>query len=227
MSIVDRQREFYRALFERHGDDPRSLSWRDDRTQRERHERIARCFERESGEFSVHEVGCGLGDFGAYLGERHPAARYSGSDIVEPFVEACRKRFPASRFELRDVSAGAGEERYDFVVQSGMFNPRLDTPVEEWREFVFHTLEAMYRMARKALVTDFLTTYSDAERRRDDLFYLDPRELIDEVHRRFSRHVTIDASGPLYEYTAVVYRPEQVRALHPGTEFDRYFDPAG
>lgn len=223
MKIAERQRRFYEELYRRHGDSPAALSYRDRETQFERFARLARLFEGEQGAFSVHEVGCGLGHFGDYLTEHHPRAAYSGSDICPEFVARCAERHPASAFFLRDVARELPGERYDFVTQSGMFNPRLDSDPAEWREFVFGMLDAMYALTRKGIAANFLSSYHDAERAQDSLHYQEPAQVIDHVARRLSRHWEIDAAGPLYEFTLRVYRPDHVRARYGGDSFRRYF----
>jgi len=222
VSSPDNQREFYRRLWAQHGDDPRALGHRDRATQAERFARLARVFGRER-RFSVHELGCGLGHFGEYLAAEHSGAEYSGSDLVEEFLEVCRRRHPQGRFHLRDVTAQLPAERYDFVTQSGAFNGRLDAEPAAWQAFIERALRAMYAMARCGIASNFLSRYCDPERMRPELHYQDPAQLTDFVVRELSRHYEIDSGGPLYEFTLRVYRPEYVRRAYGAPEFDRYF----
>ncbi len=222
MSIDDEQREFFLDLYRKHGDDPRSLSHRDGVTQRERYRRAARGFDEERP-FSVHEVGCGLGHFGEYLNARHPRATYSGSEICEEFVEACRQRFPDGSFELRDLSGGPGEDRYDYLVLIGVFNIRAGRDESDWQRFVRDMLKNMYTMCRAGIVADFLTPYHDPEYTKAELHYQEVGALLDFVHAELSRHYEIDAGGPLYEYSLRVWRPEYLRDRFGAAEFDRYF----
>ncbi|MGH8728018.1 MAG: class I SAM-dependent methyltransferase, partial [Burkholderiales bacterium] len=83
---------------------------------------LTRVFGNEKGRFSVHEIGCALGHFGLFLQERCPNAVFSGSDIIEPFVETCRTRFPDADFFQRDITQKLPDERYDFVVTCGLFH---------------------------------------------------------------------------------------------------------
>ena len=220
---VPEQQGYYRALFAAHGDDPRAVGYNDAATQRERHVRLARLFDGVTEPFTVHEIGCGLGHFGAFLAERWPGALYSGSDVVGEFVAACRSKFRQGTFHERDVTAALPDERYDFVTMSGTLNERLGTPEREWRTLVRSMLEAMFAMCRRGMAANFLTAYADPERMRPELHYEDPREILDFAARRLARHVEIDAGGPLYEFTVRVYHPELLRARYPGAEFDRYF----
>ena len=49
-----------------------------------------------------------------------------------------------------------------------------------------------------------LTLYSDADKRRADLYYADPLELFTHCRLTFSRFVTLLHDYPLYEFTLLV-----------------------
>jgi SAM-dependent methyltransferase len=217
------QRRVYGDLHQRYGDDARALLHSGQDSQFERFAILARCFARASKPFTVHEIGCGLGHLGAYLQQCFPDAIFSGSDIYQPFVDACRERFPQGEFFLRDISEGLPDDRYDFVVVAGTFNIPGSTPRSEWQSFTYSMLRAMYALAHKGIGVTFLTGYSDPGRERPDMFYQDEKEIVDFAKRNLSRHLEIDGFGPLYEYGLRVYRPEYVRALHPQDSFARYF----
>lgn len=227
MSIIDDQKNYYRELWERFGEDPRSLGHRDSETQFERFRRLSRGWEAETGSFSVHEIGSGFGDFGLFLERDFPRAIYSGSEICEEFLEVSRRRLPGGRFFKRDIVSDPPSECYDYVTQSGTFNGRLGTPADEWQTFVFSMLSAMYGMARKGVAVNFLTSYADAERMSEELHYQDPKPLLDFVVGRLSRFYEIDAAGPLFEYTLRIHRPEFVRARYSAEPFERYFTADG
>ncbi len=223
MSIADDQRRHYRELLKRYGEDPRALGHRDRETQRERFRRLAAAFPRESEPFTVHEIGCGFGDFGRFLAQHHPQAVYSGSEICEEFVELCRSRFPGGEFHCRDITEKLPDDRYDYVTQSGTLNGRFGTSPQLWQRHVYSMLKAMYAMARKGMASNFLTTYHDPGFASEELHYQDEKELLDFVVTDLSRHVELDMAGPLYEYTVRIYRPEVVRSRYPAAEFERYF----
>ena len=139
------------------------------------------------------------------------------------FVSACRVKFPGAAFHERDVATARPGERYDFVTMSGTLNGRLNTPEPAWRAFGRSMLEAMFAMCRCGMAANFLTAFADRERMRPELHYEDPRDAIEFATRHLSRHVEIDAGGPLYEFTLRVYRPEFLRTRYAVPEFDRYF----
>jgi len=224
MNLADEQRKLYGNLYRQFGDDPRALFHCSQESQRERFEILARCFEREPGPFTVHEIGCALGHFGDFLQERYPRAIFSGSEIYAPFVDHCRKRFPESKFFLRDITEELPPDRYDYViVGAGTFNIPGGAPRDQWQSFVYSMLSATYAMAKKGTAATFLTGYSDPGYEQPDLFYQDEKQIFDFAMRSLSRHVEIDDFGPLYEYALRVYRPEYVRVLYPQRAFEKYF----
>jgi len=216
MPLVDDQKKFYGELYAQHGDDPRSLSWRDQQTQNERFARLAKLLERDAGKCSVHEIGCGLGHFGEYLRDHHAAAAYSGSDICTEFVESSRKRLPECDFFERDITD-------QLPALSGTFNPRLKTPTDQWQQFIHRMLKAMYNLCTKGIAVNFLTSFADAQFMQDYLHYQSEADIIDYTVRHLSRHYELDQAGPLFEFTLRVYRPQYVRSLYSDASYDKYF----
>jgi hypothetical protein len=51
-----------------------------------------------------------------------------------------------------------------------------------------------------------LTSYSDPDKRRPDLYYADPLALFDHCKRTYSRFVSLIHDYPLYEFTLLVRR---------------------
>ncbi len=49
-----------------------------------------------------------------------------------------------------------------------------------------------------------LTSYSDPEKKRDELYYADPCALFDMCKRRYSRQVALLHDYGLYEFTILV-----------------------
>jgi hypothetical protein len=219
------QRQYYGRLFETFGDDARALGHAGRLSQRLRFELVSRLFEHEREPFTVHEVGCATGHFGEFLTERYPLAEFSGSDIHPPFVEMCRRKFPGREFLLRDAAQADGRDRYDYVVNVGLFNCRGVTPRDDWQNFVYDLVAAMYRRANRGIGVTFLTTYIDEGRAYPDLHYQDERAILDYTARSLTRHVVLDLSGPLYEFGFRAYTPGYLRRQYPEPELAKYFAP--
>jgi hypothetical protein len=92
----------------------------------------------------------------------------------------------------------------DYCVASGIFNVRLDTPDQVWLEYILSTIERIDQLGRRGFALNALTSYSDAEKMRPDLYYADPLLLFDHCKRRYSRQVALLHDYPLYEFTLLV-----------------------
>jgi hypothetical protein len=91
----------------------------------------------------------------------------------------------------------------DYAVASGIFNVKLDTPEDDWLEYVLDTIDSLARAANNGFAFNVLTRYSDPERRRHDLFYADPLFFFDYCKTNYSGVVLLH-DYPLYEFTILV-----------------------
>jgi hypothetical protein len=89
----------------------------------------------------------------------------------------------------------------DYVVASGLFNLRLDVDEQSWRAYILDTLRSLDRLGRRGFAFNMLTSYSDPERMRGDLYYGDPCFFFDHCKRTFSRDVALLHDYGLYEFT--------------------------
>ena len=94
---------WYEDKVRRYGFDHRGLGFRTRTSQEKRFEALLGL-----GDFHgrrILDVGCGFGDFLAFLVERDIHPLYTGLDVCEPMVDRCQQRFPAGagRFIAGDV----------------------------------------------------------------------------------------------------------------------------
>lgn len=184
------------------GATPQGVFWNGEASQRLRFEQLSRLFEPETA-FSILDYGCGYGALLDYLRPLGTGLDYTGFDICAAMVAEARKTFPAASFTADEVELG----EYDYVVESGIFNLRLETPEAEWRAYVLDVLDRMVRRSRKGIAANFLTTYKDIEYVRNDHYYADPCFLFDYCKRRYSRQVALLHDYDLYEFTILVKKP--------------------
>lgn len=67
----------------------------------------------------------------------------------------------------------------DYTVASGVFNVKLECSVELWEDYMRRTIGTMNRASRLGFAFNCLTSYSDAERMVDRLYYADPCRCFD------------------------------------------------
>ena len=66
------------------------------------------------------------------------------------------------------------------------------------------TLNELDRTSRLGFAFNCLTSYSDADKKRDYLYYADPCKLFDLCKRRYSKQVALLHDYGLYEFTILV-----------------------
>ena len=197
---------YYTDKLRQFGDEPRGVDWNGPEGQAHRFAQLCQLLTPDSP-FSIIDVGCGYGALLDFLEdrfkERMSACEYVGLDISDAMLEAAARRH-ANRPYARFVHGTQAPTRADFVVASGIFNVRLTSTDEAWRTYIRDTLATMDASSTKGFAFNCLTSYSDRDRMRPDLYYADPCELFDFCKRTFSRNVALLHDYGLYEFTILV-----------------------
>ena len=81
---------------------------------------------------------------------------------------------------------------------------KLDADFDTWTEIVIEGLNQMNSRAVKGIAFNMLTSYSDADRMRPDLYYGDPCFFFDYCKRNFSKNVALLHDYNLYDFTILV-----------------------
>ena len=196
--------EYYSAKLAEHGETPRGVDWNGEESQVLRFRQLSRIIDRTDG-FSLNDLGCGYGAFCDYLGSLYKEFRYCGCDVSAAMVRAARCRFSDSSNVCFSVAAEPPETA-DYGIASGIFNVRLGHDNDYWREYLENTLDILDRTSSLGFAFNCLTSYSDADKMRDYLYYADPCALFDFCKRRYSRHVALLHDYGLYEFTILVRR---------------------
>lgn len=152
------------------------------------------------GRFSLNDYGCGYGALATYLDREGADVDYRGFDVSERMVEEARRLHPERTFTTRADAL----EPADYTVASGVFNLRLEVDDEAWRRYVLGVLEAIDAVSTRGFAFNMLTSYSDPDRMRPDLYYADPGFFFDHCKRSFARNVALLHDYDLYEFTIVV-----------------------
>jgi SAM-dependent methyltransferase len=193
--------DYYTAKLRQHGATPRGVDWNGVESQRLRFEQLSRIVADEP--FSLNDLGCGYGAFLDFLSERGHPVTYVGCDVSAEMVEAARQRHAGIEKARFHVGATPPEVA-DYGIASGIFNVRMGYDDAVWRSYVYSTLGVLDRTSRRGFSFNCLTTYSDPEKARADLFYVDPCAMFDYCKRMFSRNVALLHDYGLYEFTILV-----------------------
>jgi SAM-dependent methyltransferase len=203
-SIEDRVARYYGEKVQAHGAEPRGVDWNSAESQQLRFVQLLEVA-KDSGPFSLTDYGCGYGALLDALAGEDRLTLYQGFDIAEPMVELALCRF-AGRNDCEFTTRPQDLRPTDFVVASGIFNARLDIRRDAWRDYVIGQLERMVELARVGFAFNMLTSYSDAERQRPDLYYADPMWWFDHCKRNLAPRVRLLHDYPLWEFTIVAWK---------------------
>src|SRR5205823_12730684 len=111
---------------------------------------------------------------------------YQGYDASEAMIAEARKLHPGEASAFHGARAGLSPA--DCTVASGIFNVKLEAPPDEWKDDILRTVHEMASLSTKGFSFNMLTSYSDRDRMRPDLFYGDPSFFFDYCKRTFSRN---------------------------------------
>jgi len=125
--------------------------WKNSQSQLKRFEILT-----EFGDFSdcaVLDLGCGLGDFKAYLDSRFARVEYCGVDMIDEFIRTATNRYENSvrtSFIQADFLQGSLPES-DIIVVSGSLNYRTDN-----LNHPFEIIEKMWHASRVGVAFNLL-----------------------------------------------------------------------
>lgn len=152
---------------------------------------------------SILEIGCGLGDFYKYLAGQRRDCSYFGYDIVPEYIAECRRSYPHSKFEVRNIFVDGIEGAYDTVVMSQVLNNRYQK--SDNMQVMRRALELAFQHTRVSVSVDMLSTYVDF--RNPDLFYYSPEEIF-RMAKAITPRVLIRHDYRAFEFAVQVFHPE-------------------
>jgi SAM-dependent methyltransferase len=200
--IQDRVRQYYEGRLRAHGATAAGVDWKSESSQILRFDQLRHLWAQDA-ETSIIDYGCGDGALADYLRTSGHRGQYVGFDLSDQMADAATSRsrrlddcwWTSDRSQLRPA---------DFAVASGIFNVKLDAGDEEWSGYLKRTIADMAALGRRGFAFNALTSYSDNDHQRPDLYYANPLELFEHCRATYSRFVTLLHDYPLYEFTMIV-----------------------
>lgn len=190
---------YYSEKLAAHGASPQGVDWNGAESQRLRFDQLVRVIGAEA-DFQINDLGCGYGAFLDYLGRD---CDYLGVDISAEMI-AKAEALHAGRPRCRFLTGRRADRQADYTVASGIFSVRLSASDRDWHAHLLKTLDEMDAGSRRGFAFNCLTSYSDAGRMQDYLYYADPRAVFDHCKTRYSKNVALLHDYGLYEFTILV-----------------------
>jgi cyclopropane fatty-acyl-phospholipid synthase-like methyltransferase len=198
--ILGQVSRYYADKLREHGPVPQGADWNSAESQHARFEALLSPL-RIAEPCTLLDYGCGYGALCDFLAERVPAVEYSGFDIAPEMIDAARASGNRDAEWLTHLD---GERAFDYVVASGIFNVRQEVPTDEWERYIHDTLDRMWRLARKAMAFNILTTDHDPEYERPHLYYAVPDRMLRLCADRYSRRLSLNQDYGLFEFTLCI-----------------------
>lgn len=197
--ILTAVERYYSGRFAEHGATARGVDWNSEESQELRFAQLLKVADRGTGRFTLNDFGSGYGALVPYLRRRGLDVDYRGFDVSELMLTHARREHGGPQAVF--VGHVDELEPADYTVASGIFNVKLDVSDEDWLEYVLETVELLARLSTRGFAFNMLTSYSDAEKMRPDLYYGDPAFFFDHVKRTYARNVALLHDYGLYEFT--------------------------
>ena len=194
---------YYSERIIQYGSSPLGVDWNGEESQKLRFKQLVKVITETEDYFSINDLGCGYGALWDYLSETYNSFNYQGIDISSKMVEAAIKRVPISN-DVRFLNSCKPDRIADFSIASGIFNVKLSKSDEEWKYYLFNTIETLNECSSLGFSFNCLTSYSDKEKMRNDLYYGDPCEFFDLCKRKYSKEVSLLHDYGLFEFTILV-----------------------
>ena len=198
-------KSFFREQIEAHGPTAKGVDWKSEEAQFVRFEQLLKIHADPAQPFSLLDYGSGYGALLDYLLRRGLKVTYTGFDMNEAAVVEGQRLF-GDKGDFHFTTDEASLQPADYVIASGVFNMRLNTPLPEWEAYVLATIDKLWSLCRRGLAFNSLTSYSDADKMRSDLYYANPCFLFDYCKTRLSRQVALLHDYGIYDFTILVRR---------------------
>lgn len=194
---------FYEKNLNQYGPSAQGVGWKNTEAQTIRFEQLVKVFTRS--DFSLNDLGCGVGDFINFAGAKIKHCLYRGYDVMEEMVMTANKKFAHldnASFYL--ITHSKDMQPADYTIASGIFNIRFDKDDDSWLRYILDTLTIMDTKSKAGFAFNILTKYSDREFMKPELYYADPCLLFDFCKKNFSKNVALLHDYNQYDFTVIV-----------------------
>ncbi len=193
--------EYYTNKLLVHGAIPQGVDWNSHEGQEIRFEQLVKIIE-SSDFFTLNDLGCGYGGLHDYLKTQYNKFSYTGIDVSEEMILAAQKREHLN--DAKYLIGSEPKEIADYGIASGIFNVKFERDEIEWFNYFEATLDILDRTSRRGFSFNCLTSYSDSDKMRNNLYYADPCKVFDYCKKRYSRQVALLHDYNLFEFTILV-----------------------
>jgi SAM-dependent methyltransferase len=197
--------EHYEDCLRKYGDNHLGVDWPKEEDALLRYKIMLEIIS-ENENCSLLDFGCGtahLYDFILKNGCQN--IKYSGLDISNEFIKACKQKYPDVNFICKDIMESSEQiEKFDYIILNGVFTEKLELSFDEMFEYFKRMIELLYLKANKGIAVNLMTKHVDWE--REDLFHLPFDLLASFLKSEISPNYVIRNDYGLFEYTVYLFK---------------------
>jgi cyclopropane fatty-acyl-phospholipid synthase-like methyltransferase len=204
--ILNQLNQFYKEQLELYGSTAQGVNWKNEEAQVLRFIQLLKILENESESFSINDLGCGYGALAPFmLKAGFQNFVFRGYDLSKDMIEKAKETYrDITQASFYTIQKTQEMEEADYCVASGIFNKKLSLKEFEFLSYILETLEIMNEKSKKGFAFNMLTSYSDKDKQREDLYYANPSFIFDYCMRNFSRNVALLHDYKAYDFTILV-----------------------
>jgi SAM-dependent methyltransferase len=204
--IINQLNQFYKEQLELYGSTAQGVNWKNEEAQVVRFIQLLKILENESESFSINDLGCGYGALAPFmLKAGFQNFVFRGYDLSKDMIEKAKETYrDITQASFYTIQKTQEMEEADYCVASGIFNKKLSLKEFEFLSYILETLEIINEKSKKGFAFNMLTSYSDKDKQREDLYYANPSFIFDYCMRNFSRNVALLHDYKAYDFTILV-----------------------
>ncbi len=209
MEQAHQDKSYYANRFTQFQHPSQKVGWKNEVAQKARFEQFIPLF-RSVSPFTIADLGCGMGHFYFFVQEAgYQSFQYHGYDRNATMITECEKVFLAKKLRnasFKQIYQPEEIEIADYVIASGIFNLKFDATPDVWQQEVLQTIQTMHQKSKKGFGFNILSSYSDKEYQREELFYADPLYYFNHCITAYSKNVDLLHSYGQYDFTILVHK---------------------
>lgn len=160
-----------------------------------------------SGQFSLLDLGCGVGLLLDYLQSSKELDRldYLGVDLSSKMIEAAKVRHPNQKFQSRDLLTNPfSNQSVDYIIMNGLLTEKQTLSQTQMIQFAKEILGRAFESCKFGMAFNIMSPHVDWK--REDLFHWELDQVVSFLRSSCSPHIRIYLDYGLYEYTVHVTR---------------------
>jgi SAM-dependent methyltransferase len=207
-NLINKVANYYTNKILIHGETPQGVDWNSEEGQRLRFDKLSTLFPTIiDKKITISDLGCGYGAFLDYLNSFIPGKfSYIGYDISPEMIRKAVSKFDKF-YDCEFINNSSFISSSDYILASGIFNVSLDENQIEWTNYIFNTIDSMHNYSKRGFAFNCLSSYSDQDKMKSNLYYADPLKIFDYCKKKYSKNVSLLHDYDLYEFTIIVRKP--------------------